>query len=95
MSQLNEQDCPFCGRPATYQTKTRAMSKHIYCDNCSEFEISNFAEKQMLKATEERKKRLSELARTAPAGTYLRLARPVAESTSGATLETTFVAKSQ
>ena len=79
MSKAINQDCPLCGRPAHFFFRDYENRKHFFCDHCTEFELSRYAEDVILKSAGTWQAEASKAARNAPAGEYYCLTKPTGD----------------
>jgi len=66
MPEIHDQHCPLCHKPAKYEDAERGNRKHFLCDNCTEFQISDGAERRLAHSISQWSAQLSERARQAP-----------------------------
>lgn len=81
MTKPINQECPLCGMPAHYFPEDYENRKHFFCDNCTEFELSRYAEEVIAKSAGTWQAAASKAAREAPTGTFYRLTRPLSDQT--------------
>jgi len=94
MSSCVTQACPFCAQPARFHFADYENRKHFFCETCTEFEISRYAENVASTASAEWKSSNSTAAQKAPKGSYYRLMRP-ATPQPGVELEGIYVKREQ
>lgn len=76
MTEAINETCPLCGTMAHYFPEDYDNRKHFFCPQCTEFELSRFAEDVILKSPGTLRAETSEAARNAPEGTYYCLTKP-------------------
>jgi len=81
MTESIEQACPFCGSAAWFFYEDYANRKHFFCDDCTEFELSRYAENICAGASDDWRSTNAKAAKNAPAGSFYRLTRPTSERT--------------
>lgn len=70
----HQQRCPLCTNPAEYRWVHHKKTKHFYCTNCGQFQISLNAEKLLERGPSHWKINLPKLARDHPYGQTLVIA---------------------
>jgi hypothetical protein len=71
---MHQQRCPLCSNPSEYRLIQQKKTKHFYCTNCGQFQISFDAEKLLEKGPAHWKINLPKLARDHPYGNTLVIA---------------------
>lgn len=66
-----------CGAPARFYPEDYENRKHFFCNHCTEFELSRYAEEVITKSEGIWQAAASKAAREAPPGTFYRLTRPL------------------
>ena len=69
--ETHQQRCPLCSNPAEYQLVRDKKTKHFYCTNCGQFQVSLDAEKLLEDGPSHWKINLPRLARDHPYGQTL------------------------
>ena len=76
MGQPQIQNCVLCQRPAEFRWADYRERKHFFCDHCTEYQITDTAERKLSSAPEEWRKGLSEKARSLGEETVLVISVP-------------------
>lgn len=82
-----QQPCPFCGSLSRFHYVDYENRKHFFCEKCTEFEISRYAENIAASSTPEWREANSAAARQAPADSFYQLTRPNSQQTAASTAE--------
>ena len=64
MGQTEKQNCVLCHQPAEYRWADYRKRKHFFCGNCTEYQITDTAERKLATAPSEWCNQLSEKAKS-------------------------------
>ena len=84
---MNHQECPLCNNPASFIGVDFGRRKYFKCDVCSDFVISELAERKIGQAPSAWKAAITEKAKNPPAGKVLSISLPSAQTSDGAATE--------
>jgi hypothetical protein len=87
MTEYLTQNCPLCIRPAEYCLADFKQRKHFFCTHCTEFQISDTAERMLASAPEQWRRQMSAKARAVGPDLVLSIEVPSVQTTEGVAYE--------
>ena len=87
MSEHFKQNCVLCGQPAEYCFADYRKRKHFLCDYCTEYQITDSAEKKLATAPQEWRSKCSEKAKSVGPDRVLAIFLPNVQKTEGVAYE--------